>query len=166
MIEFEYLFILPSLKISTFYKGCPKGLSRKECQELYNTLRQSMNVKEEIEDFHELDYNLYEIAPKLDPQGLREAYFEKDLHPVGSYVENINTGVLGKVVSRGSNYLIYIDENETVFRGWLKDLVEVDYSSPSAREFGTDSLTNYVKRLTPGEFVKKINKTKKATLVQ
>ena len=91
---------------------------------------------------------------------------QKQIFNVGTIVENVNTGVLGKVVSRGSNYLIYIDENDTIFRGWLKDLVEVDYSNPSAREFGTDSLATYVKKLTPGEFVKKINKSKKATLVQ
>ena len=117
-------------------------------------------------DFNDASYNLFEIAPKLDPQGLREAYINKQIFNVGTIVENVNTGVLGKIVSRGSNYLIYIDENDTIFRGWLKDLVEVDYSDPSSREFGTDSLATYVKKLTPGEFVKKINKNKKSTLVQ
>ena len=152
----------------TFYKGCPKGLSRKECQELYNTLRQSMNVKEEIEDFHELDYNLYEIAPKLDPQGLREAYFSNEIFSIGTYVENVNTGIVSKIVSRGSNYVISIDEHESIFRTWLKDLVEVNtevaikgFNFKPAGEIGTDELDNYVRNLTPGEFIKKINKKDK-----
>jgi len=153
----------------TFYKGCPEGLSRKECQELYNTLRQSMNVKEEIEDFHELDYNLYEIAPKLDPQGLREAYFSNEIFSIGTYVENVNTGIVSKIVSRGSNYVISIDEHESIFRTWLKDLVEVNtevaikgFNFKPAGEIGTDELDNYVRNLTPGEFLKKINKKDKA----
>ena len=147
----------------TFKSGCPKPLGKKGCQDLFKAVQSAMKV-EVKEDFAEASYLLYEIAPKLDPQGLREAYFEKDLHPVGSYVENINTGVVGKVVSRGANYVIYVDEEENVFRSWLKDLTETDYTKPSNREFGTDSLTNYVRSITPGEFLKKINKKEKVTV--
>ena len=149
----------------TFEAGTTDSLGQKEKLGMYRAVRSAMKL-ESVGDFNDASYNLFEIAPKLDPQGLREAYVQKQIFNVGTIVENVNTGVLGKVVSRGSNYLIYIDENDTIFRGWLKDLVEVDYSNPSAREFGTDSLATYVKKLTPGEFVKKINKSKKATLVQ
>ena len=79
---------------------------------------------EEYDDFAEASFELHEIAPKLDPVGMREAYFENEMFKVGTFVENVNTGVIGKVVSRGSNYIIYIDEHETVYRSWLKDLVE------------------------------------------
>ena len=53
-----------------------KRLSKKDKEAMYLTLRQSMNV-ESFDDFAEASYHLYEIAPKLDPQGLREAYFDK-----------------------------------------------------------------------------------------
>ena len=149
----------------TFEKGTAAALGQKEKLRMYKSVRSAMQL-ESAGDFNDASYNLFEIAPKLDPQGLREAYINKQIFNVGTIVENVNTGVLGKIVSRGSNYLIYIDENDTIFRGWLKDLVEVDYSDPSSREFGTDSLATYVKKLTPGEFVKKINKNKKSTLVQ
>jgi len=148
----------------TFVAGMPKGLSRKDKQELYNTLRGSMQV-EEFGDFAEVSYDLHEIAPKLDPQGLREAYFDNNLFDIGSIVENVNTGVIGKVVSRGSNYVIYVDENDNIFRSWLKDLHEVNdikfFDYTPAGEMGTDKLTSYMKKLTPGEFIKKINKKDK-----
>ncbi len=147
----------------TFKSGCPKKLDKKGCQDLFKAVQSAMKV-EVKEDFAEASYLLYEIAPKLDPQGLREAYFDKDLFAVGTYVENVNTGVVGKVVNRGSNYLIYVDEEDNIFRSWLKDLVETDYSKPSNREFGTDSLANYVRQMTPGEFLKKINKKEKVTV--
>tara|TARA_B100000214_G_scaffold349513_1_gene302458 strand:+ start:60 stop:1208 length:1149 start_codon:yes stop_codon:yes gene_type:complete len=148
-----------------FVKGCPKGLKPKDCEELFSTLQQSMSV-EVSEDFNEVSYHLYEIAPKLDMKGLREAYFSEGLFAVGDYVENVNTGIISKVISRGSNYVISIDEHEFIFRSWLKDLCEADndgYEDPSTREFGTDSVANYVRMMTPGEFAKKINKKDKIT---
>ena len=145
-----------------FEKGCPKGLKPKDKQELFNTLKGAMNIEECIDDFNEVSFHLYEIAPKLDPKGLREAYLTEGLFSIGSYVENLNTGIISKVVSRGSNYVISIDEHDNLFRSWLKDLVEVKgWLQPSEREFGTDSLDAYVRKLTPGQFLKKINKKEK-----
>ena len=76
------------------------------------------------EDFNEVSYQLYEIAPKLDEKGLREAYFDGKIFKEGTFVENLNTGIVSKIVSRGSNYVISIDEHDNIFRGWLKDIVE------------------------------------------
>ncbi len=124
----------------SFNKGIPAAMSKKDKEAMYLTLRQSMNVKESFEDFAEASYHLYEIAPKLDPQGLREAYYDTGMFEVGTFVENVNTGITGKVVSRGSNYVIYIDEHDNIFRSWLKDLVETKnsvcllYTSPSPRD--------------------------------
>ena len=147
----------------SFNKGIPAAMSKKDKEAMYLTLRQSMNVKESFEDFAEASYHLYEIAPKLDPQGLREAYYDTGMFEVGTFVENINTGIAGKVVSRGSNYVIYIDEHDNIFRSWLKDLVETKnsvygFEFTPAGELGTDELAAYVRKMTPGEFIKKINK--------
>ena len=148
----------------SFKQGMTKSLGKDGTEKLYTTLRQAMQV-EEFDDFAEASYDLYEIAPKLDPQGLREAYFNSNLFKVGSYVENDNTGVISKVVSRGSNYVISIDESDHLFRTWLKDLVEINklkfFNYKPAGEIGTDKLANYMKRLTPGEFIRKLNKRDK-----
>ena len=150
----------------SFSKGMSKGLGKDGTEKLFNTLRQAMQV-EEFDDFAEASYYLYEIAPKLDPQGLREAYFKQNLFEVGTYVENVNTGIISKVVSRGSNYVISIDEHDNIFRGWLKDLVEVNdlkyFNWKPAGEVGTDQLNNYVRKLTPGEFIRKLNKKDKTS---
>ena len=151
----------------TFDDGLTKDLSKKDREALYLTLRQSMQVEESYDDFAEASYAVHEIAPKLDPQGLREAYFDGDMFQVGCFLENLNTGIIGKVVSRGSNYVIYIDEHDNVFRSWLKDLVERNdikyFNFTPAGEMGTDKLANYMRKLTPGEFLRKINKKDKVT---
>ena len=148
----------------SFKKGMSKSLGKDGTEKLYMTLRQAMQV-EEFDDFAEASYELYEIAPRLDPQGLREAYFNQNLFEVGSFVENSNTGIVSKVVSRGSNYVISIDERDSIYRSWLKDLVEVNdikyFNWKPAGEVGTDQLDNYVRKLTPGEFIRKLNKRDK-----
>ena len=147
-----------------FSQGTPEGLGKDGSEKLFLTLRQAMKV-EEYGDFADASFQLHEIAPRLDPQGVREAYFEDKMFQVGTFVENINTGILGKVVSRGANYIICIDERETVFRCWLKDLVERNdikfFNFTPAGEMGTDKLANYMRKLTPGEFIRKINKKDK-----
>ena len=150
----------------SFRKGMSKSLGKDGTEKLYTTLRQAMQV-EEFDDFAEASYELYEIAPRLDPQGLREAYFNQNLFEVGSFVENSNTGIVSKVVSRGSNYVISIDERDGIYRSWLKDLVEVNdikyFNWKPAGEVGTDQLDNYVRKLTPGEFIRKLNKRDKTS---
>ena len=150
----------------SFRKGMTKSLGKDGTEKLYTTLRQAMQV-EEFDDFAEASYELYEIAPRLDPQGLREAYFNQNLFEVGSFVENTNTGIVSKVVSRGSNYVISIDERDGIYRSWLKDLVEVNdikyFNWKPAGEVGTDQLDNYVRKLTPGEFIRKLNKRDKTS---
>ena len=150
----------------SFRKGMTKSLGKDGTEKLYSTLRQAMQV-EEFDDFAEASYDLYEIAPRLDPQGLREAYFNQNLFEVGSFVENSNTGIVSKVVSRGSNYVISIDERDGIYRSWLKDLVEVNdikyFNWKPAGEVGTDQLDNYVRKLTPGEFIRKLNKRDKTS---
>lgn len=150
----------------TFKKGCTKAMKPKDCEALFSALQAKMSVEVQ-EDFSEASYLLYEIAPKLDEKSLREAYFEGTILNVGTFVENVNTGIISKIVSRGSNYVISIDENENIFRSWLKDLIEQNdlkgFNFTPAGEMGTDELTNYMKKLTPGEFIKKINKKDKTS---
>ena len=122
---------------------------------------------EEDQDFGDCSYNIFEYAPKLDSQGLREAYFSGELFKEGTFVENLNTGIISKIVSRGSNYVISIDESDHLFRTWLKDMVERNdikfFNFKPAGEMGTDKLANYMRKLTPGEFINKINKKDKVT---
>jgi hypothetical protein len=149
----------------SFDEGIPEALSKKDRDTLYLLLRQAMKVEESYDDFAEASYALHEVAPKLDPQGLREAYFEGEVFKVGTFVENVNTGIISKIVSCGSNYVISIDERDNIFRTWLRDLVEKNdikmFDFTPAGEMGTDKLANYMRRLTPGEFIRKINKKDK-----
>ena len=146
--------------IQEFMKGLPEDIDKRQALELMHHVRGYME-----EDFAFVSTSVHEIAPKLDPNGLREAYFNNEIFKIGSLVENVNTGVVGKIVTRGSNYVIYVDENEEIYRCWLKDLAEVNdirlFNWTPAGLIGTEELTKKITGMTPGQFIRKINKNKK-----
>ena len=123
-----------------FAKGVPDTLGNMEKMELYNVLRRSMGVTEDTE--------IWEVAPKLDEEGMRDAYLVDGLYKVGDIVENINTGLKGEVIRRGTNYVICVTEDEIMFKSWLRDLVE------NPHEVGTDEYRRHAQSVTPGQEVK------------
>ena len=145
----------------SFRKGMPKALSDADAQKVMKQLQKAMGVEP-----MEQPMETWEVAPKLDQETLRERYIEEDLYPVGSYVENVNTGLSGPVIKRGTNYIIFVDEYDNKHRSWLKDIVEGE--DPSTQwEIGTDKYRSEVQAMTPGQpvtsfydFVKKHKKTK------
>ena len=136
----------------TFRAGLPEGIPRKSAMGLFDTVRQSMNVKE-MKEF----WNIWEIAPKYDTENLRESYVNKEIFNIGDRVENLNTGLIGRIIRRGANHLICVAENNIMFKSWVKDIQEavVNATTPSGvpatkRLTGTDALRKYVETMVPG----------------
>ena len=151
----------------TFRSGLPEGIGRKEAMEFFDTVRQSMNVKD-MKEF----WNIWEIAPKYDLENLRESYIAKQIFNIGDKVENLNTGMIGRIIRRGANHLICVAENNIMFKSWVKDLREAitNSSSPSGvpsdqRLVGTDAFRKYTESMVPGssyglQFINKYKKRK------
>lgn len=133
-----------------FAKGIPDTLGNMEKKELFNILRRSMNISENTE--------VWEVAPKLDELGLRDAYLVDHIYEVGSIVENMNTGLIGEVIRRGTNYVICVTEDGLMFKSWLKDLVE------NPHEIGTDEYREYLQSLTPDQEVRSYTDVKIASI--
>ena len=151
--------------IKTFMKGVPKSLSQKDAEQLFKKIRTAMNIKE--------GWNLWEIAPKFDWKGLRENYIGEKVFRVGQIVENMNNGLVGRIIRRGANHLICVTEDKIMFKSWIKDVSEsiVNGTTESGvpadqREVGTDAFRKYVERLVPGSsygrhFINKYRKKSK-----
>ena len=132
-----------------FAKGVPKSLPKEKVEDLYNTLRSSMNVKE--------GFNMWEISPKFDWRGLRENYVTDQIYNIGDLVENDNSGLIGRIIRRGTNYLICVTEENIMFKSWIKDVSEavVNGTTKSGvpsdqRLVGTDALRKYAETMVPG----------------
>ena len=108
-----------------FKRGLPKGMDDADGQALFDAVRVGMNKKDDKKkkDVEE-EIDLWMVAPKLDPRGLRENYFRKNIFNIGDMVESLNTGLIGKIIRRGTNYLISVTENNVMFKSWTHDLAE------------------------------------------
>lgn len=102
----------------SFRRGTPKTLDDAETQNLFNAVRQGMGKKKSVKK------EMWQIAPKLDMKNLRENYVNGNIFNEGDIVENMNTGMVGKVIRRGTNYLICVTEDDIMFKSWIKDLNE------------------------------------------
>ena len=132
-------------------------IDEKKAKELYLKLRSSMNVKEG---------NLWQLGYKLDWKTLRENYINEKIFNIGQLVENLNTGLVGRIIRRGANHLICVTEDRLMFKSWIKDVTEhtkVSGVPADQRLVGTDSLRKYTENLVPGstwgkQFINKYRK--------
>ena len=139
--------------IKSFMKGIPSSMEKKAAEQLYKNIRKAMNVKE--------GWNLWEIAPKFDWESLRENYIGEKVYQIGHLVENLNTGLIGRIIRRGANHLIWVTEDNFMFKSWIKDVSETNKESYDAltdvsgvpadqRLVGTDLHRKYVETMVKG----------------
>jgi len=148
----------------SFRRGTPKKLDDGDTQALFNAVRTGMKLKKKSK----VTAEMWQVAPKLDPKGLREQYVSERIFRIGDIVENLNTGMIGEIIRRGTNHLICVTKENFMFKSWVKDVMEavVNYPGPSGvsgpeREVGTDSLRKYTERMTGNSAIKNfINKYK------
>ena len=136
----------------TFRSGISKALDDKSAKKLFNTVQNSMKkVKSEA----------WEFAPKLAFEGLRENYIAKNIFCLGDMVENLNHGLVGKIIRAGANYVIAVTEDNIMFKSWLKDLNEYTEVHMKSRMrdkihpntlVGTDGYRDNLINMTPGQY--------------
>ena len=144
-------------------------MNRKNAKEYFSAIRQTMGAEEVNEC-----WNIWEIAPKEDPINLREAYVKKEIFDIGTKVEDVTTGLTGRIIRRGANHLICVTEDEMMFKSWIKDVTEAVVNGTTTsgvpsnqRLVGTDAHLRYVASLVPGsswgiQFINKYKVRKKS----
>ena len=104
----------------SFRKGTPKELDDGDTTALFDAVRTGMKIKAKKKEVTEL----WQIAPKCDPRGLREQYVGGFIYRIGDLVEHLNTGLIGKIIRRGTNHLICVTKEEYMFKSWIRDVME------------------------------------------
>ena len=104
----------------SFRRGTPKELDDGDTTALFDSVRAGMKVKKKKKEVTEL----WQIAPKCDPKGLREQYVGGFIYRMGDLVEHLNTGLIGKIIRRGTNHLICVTEEDYMFKSWIRDVME------------------------------------------
>ena len=112
-----------------FRKGTPKELDDGDTQALFNAVRSGMGVKKKKEVTE-----MWEIAPKYDQKGLRDNYISGNIFNLGDIIENLNTGLIGEIVRRGTNHLICVTKENYMFKSWIRDVMEYTEKKMERRE--------------------------------
>ena len=137
--------------LAAFRKGLPDTIDDKTAKKMMSTIRKRMNISE--------GWNLWEIAPKFDWRNLRENYVSGKIFKLDEKVQNLNTGLVGKVIRRGTNYLICVTEDNIMFKSWIRDLCEYTEVKMGRKRrvpgkpntlIGTDGYFKYAASMTPG----------------
>ena len=148
----------------SFRRGTPKTLDDGDTKNLFNAVRQGMGAKKL--KVKKENYCLWEVAPKCDMRNLRENYINGKIFKIGDKVENLNTGLVGEVMRRGTNHLICVTEEGYMFKSWIKDLMEYSevkmdkmYRTPGKPNtlVGTSGYLKYAVKQTPGSTLGKEN---------
>ena len=134
-------------------------IDEKKAEDLYFKLRKAMKIEEGI--------SLWQIAPKLDWKNLRDNYIKENIFKLGQLVEDLNTGLMGRILRRGTNHLICVTEDNMMFKSWIKDVTEttkiISGVPADQRLVGTDPLRKYTEKMVPGntwgkQFINKYRK--------
>ena len=129
----------------SFHAGMPKGVSAKHSKQMMADVKTGMTpppkktkTKKSIKEL-----TLWEYAPKLDADSFRDFYMLNHIFKVGAIVEHDDTGLIGKVVHRGTNHVVFQMPDGNEEKVWLKNITEVeDPRAAWARAADTTKLQN------------------------
>ena len=134
-----------------FRKGIPDTIDDQTAKVMMTTVRKGMQLEE--------GWSLWQIAPKFDWKNLRENYITNNIFKLDTLVESLNTGLVGKIVRRGTNYLICVTEDNVMFKSWIRDLSEYNEVKMDRKMrtkgkpntlVGTTGYFKYASDMTPG----------------
>jgi len=106
-----------------FRRGIPKKLTNADTQALFDAVRTGMSKAKTKKKKKEVS-EVWQIAPRIDQRGLRENYVKGLIYKIGDIVESLNTGLIGKIIRRGTNHLICVTEEDYMFKSWIRDVME------------------------------------------
>ena len=126
-------------------------VKRSMAKQMFSDIQMSMGMGMNEE------WGIWEMAPKFDQQTLRENYVSEAIFKIGQLVENMNTGLVGRIIRRGANHLICVTEDKIMFKSWIKDVNEAVVNGSTRggvpanqRLVGTKEHFNYVASMVPG----------------
>ena len=133
--------------------------------DLFNKVKKALGVDDKKK---EVKKESWKVAPKFHARELREYYINEEIYKIGDRVQDLNNGLAGRIMRRGTHYVICVTEDKIMFKSWITDITESTFTKvcgvpADQRLVGTDALRKYTERLTPGstwgrEFINRYRK--------
>jgi hypothetical protein len=113
------------LKKEGFEAGLPSGFA--DGKKLFADVRKHMGIRE---SFNGLNYVMTE------EDVIRDMYVRGEVLTIGDEVTDLYTGVTGKIIRRGTNYLTFAEEDGTTHKKWLYEIQLAEDCWPGFKQVG------------------------------
>ena len=136
----------------TFKLGVPSTF--KQGMSLFKDVRKFMGIRESF---------VPRTNVMTDEDVIRDLYVENKLYSIGDIVSDNYTGVSGEVIRRGTNYLVFAEQDGTTHKKWLyevkqdKDIKDREGTEPAkyyAKDADGDEMSKSTKQKRAAHFAK------------
>ena len=136
----------------TFKLGVPSTF--KQAMSLFKDVRKYMGIRESF---------VPRTNVMTEEDVVRDLYIENKLYSIGDIVEDNYTGVSGEVIRRGTNYLVFAEQDGTTHKKWLyevkqdKDIKDREGTEPAkyyAKDADGDEMSKSTKQKRAAHFAK------------
>ena len=109
--------------LETFEKGLPNF---KGVEKLFKDVRKGMNLAASYTTgMGHANYRPIASLEQFEQKQIRDMYIREMLFNQGDIVENVNLDIKGKVLRRGTNYVVIEDSNNNLHKSWIWDCIPV-----------------------------------------
>jgi hypothetical protein len=150
--------------MNSFKRGLPRGVN---ADDIMKAVRKGMRL---AASFEPQGTTLLTLS-QFDQQQVRDLYIREQIFNIGDKVKYVKEDIQGKVVRKGTNYIVLEDNNNNLRKCWIWDCIpeaadreaevreydlNIDYGfeavseKKESYEIGAD-YANHTKEMTPGE---------------
>ena len=122
-----------------FRRGIPGNLTDKQQKELFFDVRKGMGLSISLAADFQPEENKMKTLQEFETQQVRDLYIREIIFNIGEQAHNVNLNVKGKVIRRGTNYIVLEDTNNNLHKSWIWDCVPMSADKEVlVREYNLD----------------------------
>jgi hypothetical protein len=157
--------------LKNFKRGIPGNLTEKQKNELFFDVRKGMGLSVSLAAEFETTEKVKTLK-EFETQQVRDLYIREMIFNIGEQAHNVNLDIKGKVVRRGTNYIVLEDTNNNLHKSWIWDCIPIAADKEvMVREYNLDvdygfKAVSEIKKEDQEEQRKKIFKELKKDLIK
>ena len=110
--------------LKNFKRGIPGNLTDKQKNELFFDVRKGMGLSVSLAAEFE-PTEMPKTLQQFETQQVRDLYIREMIFNIDEQVHNVNLDVKGKVIRRGTNYIVLEDTNNNLHKSWIWDCIPI-----------------------------------------
>lgn len=107
--------------LKNFKRGIPGNLSEKDKNSLFFDVRKGMGLSVSLAANFEMTDEKIKTLQEFEMQQLRDLYIRDVIFNINEQVKNNKLNIEGKVIRRGTNYIVLEDIQSNLYKSWIWD---------------------------------------------